>query len=252
MKCQKNRTCKKQPGDALLPSPRDTLCSGCDKTGKDDNAELDKKALALLRGYRRSVTDCKRATSVLYKIEEDLAKAKNKYATLQSKAVKAFRDLRSHSLDEGGASKIGVKTLLKIGFARCAHWHTCFSSTCFHRDWHLPFPGCNPCYDRVSTRSASSQCKPWKESSKPLIPPPVLLPGTREKIGKDNVFSDIREAIRQIPTVRCDMAGGCVVTCSHREWHLQDDTCKPHPCDCTNFYTGNRAVCRTLDEKEGQ
>jgi len=39
MKCQKNRVCKKQPGDAP-PFPDGTkLCTGCDKLGKDKGAK---------------------------------------------------------------------------------------------------------------------------------------------------------------------------------------------------------------------
>ena len=35
MKCQKDKRCVKQPGNALPIFKRDKLCTGCDKTGKD-------------------------------------------------------------------------------------------------------------------------------------------------------------------------------------------------------------------------
>lgn len=35
MRCQKGRTCPKQPGNALPILPGDKLCTGCDRTGKD-------------------------------------------------------------------------------------------------------------------------------------------------------------------------------------------------------------------------
>jgi hypothetical protein len=43
MKCQKNKTCKKQPGNAPFPFSKTKWCTGCDKVGKDKGNEMKNK-----------------------------------------------------------------------------------------------------------------------------------------------------------------------------------------------------------------